>query len=100
MNGNVEIGLAVAPVAPTPAQKPTGTVAERVVESTERSGPQTENQARLFGSSAAVLELVRSSAEAFHDILDAGGSVEAAAAMTGFTTAASGTTGQIVDEIA
>ena len=68
-------GLAVSALPPpSPAIGPTDQLERRAVEATEQGSLQTEERyGALYSSTAAVLQLVESSAQGFAEILAAAG---------------------------
>jgi hypothetical protein len=88
------LGGAVGPVWPVVDRT---TRPPRTVEGSADAGLDVEDDRRVFASSAAVLQLVRSSAARFAEILELSDDVRTADVMTGFHASATTDTGSEVD---
>lgn len=97
MNALSDAGLLVRSVGPVSHVAGRATRPPRTVEGAADAGPNVEDDWRMFASSAAVLQLVRSSVAQFAEILKLTGDVRTANVMSGFHASATTGTGSEVD---
>jgi hypothetical protein len=97
MNALSDAGLLAGCVGPVSHVAGSTTRPLRTVEGAADAGSNVEDEWRMFASSAAVLQLVRSSVAQFAEILELTGDVRTADAMSGFHASATISTGNQVD---